>query len=708
MSHMRRLSVFLCLAVAMGAAVTHASGPTFWTVATAADFLRGTSDGVFVTLGGAVTAGPPLTSRLQTTPAQVWSLATAPDGTLWAGTGGDGRLVRLRAGQVEETVFDAPEANVFAIAIASDRVYAASSPDGKVYVIEGTTPARVFFDPTENYIWALAVDSQGRVWVGTGNPAVLYRVSPDGTSTVIYRPPAGHVVSLATDAGGRVLAGTESPGRLYRFDQNDRPFVLLDSGLAELRAASADAAGVIFAAAVAKGDDASAGEAASIASATAQPAAGTATASAAPARRSALFRIDPSGTWEEIWASPDVIFDVAAQSDGGVLVGTGAEGRLYRVDATRQVHLFTGVDARQITRFAVPARGAAPTAFATANPGRVVAIGAGVQSPATYLSQVRDTESVATWGQVRWDATGNVVLSSRSGNTERPDDSWSDWSAPYSTSGGQGVTSPPARFIQWRAVLTRTTSGPASTLRSVTLAYLTRNNRPQVTSITTHPPGLVFQRPFVNDESAIFGLDERTIDSRRAPGDTGPAPPAPGRRLFQKGLQTIVWKAEDSDADELTYTLLIRRESETTWRELVSDVTETIYVWDTSAVADGRYFVRVRASDRVSNTADRALDGDRDSDPVEVDNTPPVLTINVGQNGAPTSVRVVDQRSPIHLVEYSIGGRAWQVVAPVDGLADSLDERYEIRLPGNTNPADVVVRAFDAQRNTVSQPAARP
>lgn len=700
----RRLSLSVCLAIALPFAAIEASGPTFWTVATAAEFLRGTSEGVFVTLAGAVTAGPPLTNRLQTTPAQVWSLATATDGTLWAGTGGDGRILRLRAGLNEETVFDAPEANVFAIAAAGNRVYAGASPDGKVYVIEGTAAARVFFDPAEKYIWALAVDGQGRLWVGAGNPAVLYRVSADGSSTVVYRPPAAHVVAITLDASGRILAGTESPGRLYRFDQNDRPFVLLDSGLAELRAVSVDEAGVVFAAGVAKGDDASAGEAVSIASAITQPGT-TPTAGGTPTpRRSALFRIDASGTWEEIWASPDVIFDLAAQGDGSVLVATGADGRLYRVDAARQVHLFTGVDARQITRFALAARGAAPVAFATANPGRVVAVGAGVQSPATYVSPVRDTRSVATWGQIRWDATGNVVLASRSGNTERPDDSWSDWSPAYTLSAGQTVTSPPARFVQWRAVLTRAASGPPSTLTSVTLAYLTRNNRPQVTSVTTHSPGLVFQRPFVNDESAIFGLDARTTDARRAPGDTGPAVPAPGRRMFQKGLQTIAWKGEDEDADDLTYTLLVRRDGDSTWRELVSGLTDTIYVWDTSTVADGRYFVRVRASDLPSNTADRALEGDRDSDPVEVDNTPPVLTITPGQNGAATNVRVLDLRSPIQLVEYSIGGRPWQVVAPVDGLADSLDERYEIRLPPNTNPAEVVVRALDAQRNTASRP----
>jgi len=205
-----------------------ASGPTFWTVATSADFLGGRSDGVFVNSEGIVTPGPTLTNRLTSAPPQVWALAQGSDGTLWAGTGADGRVLRLRDGQPEEVAYDTEEANVFALAVAGSRVYAATGPDGRVYVIEPGGAARPFFDPEEKYIWALAVDGQGRLWVGAGNPAVIYRVDAAGTGTAIYKPPAAHVVALALDGDGRILAGTESPGRLYRIGQDDRPFALLD------------------------------------------------------------------------------------------------------------------------------------------------------------------------------------------------------------------------------------------------------------------------------------------------------------------------------------------------------------------------------------------------------------------------------------------------------------------------------------------------
>ncbi len=405
-----------------------------------------------------------------------------------------------------------------------------------------------------------------------------------------------------------------------------------------------------------------------------------------------------------MWETSDVIYDLAAADDGGVLAATGPEGRLYRVERGRDVLLLTGVDAKQITRFATaPKAGARLAAFATANPGRVIAPGSGDQATSTYVSSVRDSKSVATWGLIRWEGAGQITLATRSGNTEKPDDSWSDWSAAYSRREGEAITSPAARFLQWRAVLTRGTAA-SPMLTSVTVAYLPRNTRPVVTSVTVHPPGVVFQRPYSSEDGAIAGLDDAVADARRPAGDPGPPAPAPGRRMFQKGLQTIAWKAEDADTDRLSYALHFRREGETAWRPLRTELNDTIFVWDTSAVADGRYVLRVSATDSPSNAVDRTLVGERISDPIDIDNTPPAVTTEITRQGGTSRlvVRVRDVTSPILKLEYSLAGGPWQLVYPADGLADSPEERYEIPLANDADAARIMLRATDLLQNVTA------
>jgi hypothetical protein len=682
--------------------LVEAAGPVFWTVASQADFLKGHASGVSIDATGRLVAAPAVTVVHDLGAPQAWSLARGDDGTWYAGTGGDGRVVRGR-GTTVTTILDVEPSAIHALAVAGGRVYAASSPDGRVHVVEADGSSRVFFDPAEPYIWAMTADRQGRLWVATGHPATIHRVNPDGTSSVVYRPTARHVVSLAVDQSGRVFAGTDQPARLYRFDATDRPFVVLETGLTELRSIQPSPDGGLFVAAITASGEAGDASAVtgSVTITVGGAVAGTSTTPGAtpPApsgRRSVVYRVDAAGVWDPLWETTDAIYDLAVIDDRTVLAATGPDGRLYQLHMDGTVLLLSSVDARQVTRLL---RDGTRTLMVSANPGRVLALNTAdsASSTATYRSPVRDARTLAQWGTIQWDGTGAVTLQTRSGNTEEPDDSWSDWSATYSTAAGQPIQSPGARFLQWRAQF------PASTpamLTSVTVAYLPRNTRPIVTEITVHPAGVVFQRPFSSDEGAIAGLDDAVAESRRPPGGDAVSPPSLGRRMFQRGLRTFQWKAEDADTDRLTYRLESRREGETTWHELKASLADSLFVWDTTAVPDGRYFVRVSASDALSNTPDRVLSGQRESDVVDVDNTAPTITTTV--TGLRVEIRVVDGHSGVHRVEWALGGQAWQVLRPLDGLADSRDERFELTLPTAGAAARVVIRATDVMQNVSS------
>ncbi len=698
------------LLLAGGRASMDAAGPLFWTVASQAGFLEGTPTGVSIDDAGRLVVAPLVSVVADLSAPQAWSVVRTTDGTWFAGTGGTGRVLRGRGAQVD-TVLNVEPSGIHALAVVNGRVFAASSPDGRVHVIEPDGSSRVFFDPAESYIWALAADQQGRLWVGAGLPAVVYRVDAAGTSQVVYRPAARHVVTLAMDSAGRMFAGTDTPARLYRFGDADRPFVVFEPGLSELRAIVPTADGSLYVAALTAGGDAApeatvTGSVTITVGGTNTGTASTTTTPAPPGRRSVIYRVTSDGTWDALWETPDAVYDLAARDANSLLVATGPEGRLYRVSTAAATWgaatLVNTVDAKQITRLAADGT---RTLAVTANPGRVVAIAAAPAQASSYASAVRDAKTTAQWGSIRWEGLGSVALQTRSGNTLQPDDSWSSWTTPTPQASGFAITSPQARFLQWRATLTPGTVAPVVT--SVTVAYLPRNLRPVVSEITVHPPGVVFQRPFSSDEGAIAGLDEAVADARRPPGSdpTATGASVAGRRMFSRGLQTLGWKADDPDADRLQYALHYRREGEAVWSLLREGLADPLFVWDTTSVPDGRYLMRVSASDVWSNTPERVLAGDRESTAIDIDNTPPVITMTV--TGSRVAIRVTDAHSGVHRVDYSLGGQAWQLLRPLDGLADSREEQFDVSLPTASDAARLVVRASDVMQNVTSAVAGR-
>lgn len=178
--------------------------------------------------------------------------------------------------------------------------------------------------------------------------------------------------------------------------------------------------------------------------------------------------------------------------------------------------------------------------------------------------------------------------------------------------------------------------------------------------------------------------------------------PALGRRIYQRGLQTFAWKAEDENGDDLTYSVLYRREGETGWRTLKSGLTDTLTVWDTSSAPNGTYVVKVVASDARAHPEAQALAGEMESVSFDIDNTPATVTVGaVTRDGARfvVPVEVRDADSPLTRVEYSIDAQRWQTAHPRDGMLDARRELFEIRLEADAAGRTLVVRATDALNN---------
>jgi sugar lactone lactonase YvrE len=738
--------LFLLLFLLAAVASSSASSPKFFQAATQADFLRGDVENLSIDNRGQLLLGPAAELVYETASPFIWSVVSGPDGTLLVGTGNEGRVFRVDPQGKGSSFFDAAELEAHALAPAPDgAIYVGSSPDGKIYKVDRNGTATTFFEPGEKYIWALATDAKGTLYAATGEKGVIYRITPDGKGARFYQAKATHATSLALDGAGNLLVGTESPGRVLRVDPEGKGFVLLDSPFQEIRALRFDGKGLLYVAAVSgagggsqpppRADDRGSDRPADSSSAPVPSVSAEVTAisivdvssgmstPSAPREdrrlpRGAIYRIAPDGLWDQLWESrEDSPYDLTFDAEGRVIVATGNRGKLYRLEGNPvQPTLVTRASAQQITAFHRDARG--QLYFATANPGKLFRLVSDRATRGTYESEPRDAQMVATWGSISWrgsvPAGTGIEISTRSGNTQPPDDTWSVWSPAYADPDGSPITSPKARYLQWRAVLTGRNATPV--LTSVTAAYLQRNLRPDVRSITVHPPGIVFQKPFATGDPDLAGFENQTTPARRLTNaamiaQQGGGSLPLGRRTYQKGLQTLIWRAEDGNEDDLAFEVRYRREGEAAWKVLRTDFSDPILVWDTTTVPNGTYFVKIVASDAPSNQAGVALAGELDSVVFEIDNTPPDVTIrSVRTEGSRTtvSVEIRDDHSPIQRVECSEDGQQWQAVFPVDGIADSRTERYELALDRPLGPGGLSIRVTDAMNNVATRQVEAP
>ena len=257
------------------------------------------------------------------------------------------------------------------------------------------------------------------------------------------------------------------------------------------------------------------------------------TAPANTGQKGAVYHITADGLWDRLWQSSlDTPFDAAFDERGALVVGTGPNGKLYRVSRNPPRTVLSGqAPARQVTRLLPEPDGS--IAYATANPGKIMRMASSLAARGTYESEVHDAAAAARWGTIRWRGAtpggSRIELATRSGNTAIPNDTWSAWSAAHTDASGAPITSPNARYLQWRATLHRGDASPV--LTSVTAAYLPRNRRPEITQLTVHPPGTAFHESFSSSDPPLPGST-----SVRRPDRPPPAPSAarPIARAFRR------------------------------------------------------------------------------------------------------------------------------------------------------------------------------
>jgi sugar lactone lactonase YvrE len=724
-----RKTIFAGLALLLLGGVALASGPVFWEISKQEDVLKGDARGVSIAENGAITLAPAYTLVYDTKEAYIWSSTTDAAGNIYLGTGHDGKIFKVEANGAGRLLYDAPELDVTSLATDTQgNLYAGTSPDGKIYKLTPDGKQTVFYDPPDKYIWSLVFDpATSTLYAGTGDKGIIYKIDATGKAAVLADTNETNIVSLAFDKGGNLLAGTDPSGLVLRVSPNGKIFALFDSPAQEIHSLVVMADGSIFALGINSTGGGAKAPSIGTSSTTKLSSDGVITISAsddedspitiqadssssasspssrgkAEGARSAVFRILPDGGSEVYWRANETVgFGMRPLADGRVLVGTGSKGRIYQIAADRSYTLLIQSPEDQTsTLFTI-----GDQLYATSsNLGRLYRIGREPVSEGSYVSSVRDTKFAGQWGVITWRGAGNVELQTRSGNTETPDATWSDWSTAYRTSTGDQINSPRARFIQWRATL-RNSPGAAKSasptqLQSVVVAYLPRNQAPDITAAGVLPPGIALQE-------TPLALDPSITSSGLDPQLFGLVSSVPPRRYFQKGARTLQWQASDANDDTLSYKLLYRTIGDNEWHLLADNLSQAYYTVDANRLPDGTYFFKVIASDAASNPADLALTDEYITDDIEIDNTPPAVKVSgpaIAGQTAEVTFEATDSTSRIVRGEYSVDGGTWQLVFPVDGLADSGRETFKVRAVFN-KPGEhlIAFRCADSSANVAT------
>jgi outer membrane protein assembly factor BamB len=698
-----------------------------WKQRDRADFEQGDPRGVALLSEGPIRLGARLDKLFEPDQPYIWAVAPGPNGIVYAAGGNEGLVYRLEPGKNGTPFLQVEEPEVQALAVdGQGAIYAGSSPGGHIYKFnpDGTRAWRT--DTGEKYIWALLFDRQGgTLFAGTGTDGRILALDREGKSRVLFDSSETHIRCLALDREGVLLAGTDGHGLVLRIPPDGKGQVLYDAPLAEVVALQPGPDGVIYAAVAGEGGRSSRpsssassprSEGGDNPGSSKEPPSQDSSSSSSSSSSSAESRlsvamegkvlaISADGYAREVWsASQEAILSMAPLGNGAFLFGSSSQGKLYAFDPKGTISEIGRSESSQVTALLprhAAARGPDEVIVAGSNLGSVDILKPGYVGNGHFESKVFDAQSFATWGRIAWRADlpsgTSVAVQTRSGNTEDPDRTWSEWSGDLNEADGAKIPSPGSRFMQWRATLATKDPAHSPELREVAVVYMQKNLPPEFRKIEVLQPGVSMQAVPAQSpaDSKPSGTDGDSATRHR--------PKPTSRRSFEAGARTITWQASDPNDDDMTYDVQYRALDEKNWKTVRRGIDEDFVTFDGATLPDGTYLVRVIASDAPSNPAGQSLTAERISQPFDVDNTPPRierLKAVVEKGSLKVTFAASDGFSVVREAAYSINAGEWVPARAEDGLSDSQNEAYDVDVP--TPPSgecSIVVRAVDAAGN---------
>jgi hypothetical protein len=712
---MRKVLAGVCSVVMFMALFLVAVQPQRWELRNINDYLKGKFEGISVTSDGVLSLSPK--EETIEAPAEEFflSLLVTQGGTVYLGTGHDGKIYRKNDAGQFELYYKVPEQDIFCLTQDSKGIlYAGSSPNGKIYKITAQGKGEAFFNPQERYIWDLKFDEKGVLLAAVGESGGIYAISQRGEGQKFLDSEENHILCLKMKQDGGLYAGSGGKGRLYLISPQRRASILYESPFEEIKSIALDRSGNIYVAAGGRSIKPKVEAKPPVAARTDAEVSITVTPSGARTdtqdvqtqlqkQPSALFKVNSDGIAERLWSSPEeIIYSLVWNGVKRELIfGTGNKGRIYAIDRNEKVSLVVQKQAEQI--YFLQPHGSGIYTLSN-NPSNLSIISVEQRFEGEYTSRVFDAKTLASWGRIEWRAevpSGTTLqFQTRSGNSSEPNQAWSDWSPPYQKIEGEQILNPRARYLQFKVIFKSQSGKISPRLQKISLFYLQTNLAPIISRVDLLPANEVFLK-LPEQKEQIQGAEQDITEKAQNKNKTMSY--VVSKKAERKGYQTVVWDAVDENGDMLVYSIVIRNENESQWRYLKRDWEEKIFAFDTLSFPDGIYFIKVEANDKPLNPLGMELQTEKISRPLVIDNSLPIIRnfqVERERNTIKVSFKALDSFSHIKEVKFIVRPNSWRVVFPTDGICDSREEDFNFGMTLPPNFDDMItVRVEDTKGN---------
>ncbi|MCK4998795.1 MAG: hypothetical protein KAS23_04640 [Anaerohalosphaera sp.] len=663
--------------------------------ASAADLLKGETENIIIDSDGTMRLARKFSEiDLGDLSKSVWTInamTTDIDLNVYLGTSPNGRIIKYSSGKSEVIYPTAPQAATEEELFTNEHVFAiATDPAGRIIAgVSGEKSRLIAYDKgtfttlyesdKTLYILAIAFDNKGSIYLGTGPEGIVYKLNADGSDLqVVYDSKDNNILSLAVNADGFVFAGADKRGIIYKINPVTKTAaVLFDSDQAEITSLLLDGRGNLFAAATSAEAAAAKSKLSSIA-ATAEPGrpdnesadqketsddesknlktpnTKTNPASQGPSQQQQpkgkmpktaghIYRIDPRGYVTDVFSGMAVFFAMEMQNNE-LLLGTGNNAELIAVNpVTERAYIpYTDKTASQITAVRTVGNDAY---LAVSNPAKLIKLSKTLFAEGTYTSDLIDAGQPARWGKLQLDASipdaCTISLQAHSGNVADPNDpSFSPWTNPVELSSPTQLICPLGRYCQYRLNISTDQANKTPIIREIAIAHVVDNIAPKVAKLAADR---------VKGKPGIFGIN---------------------------------CAVSDDNKDTLTFTYQFRKLGRDRWITIKEDHPQPKLEWNTRTVEDGRYEVRVTASDAKSNTPATAMTGARISNAFIVDNTAPAIeksNVKTDKNSATLTLTINDEFTVIGRIRYTVDSNEdWSSTLPDDMVYDTTNEDFTI------------------------------